>query len=63
MSDEACVGICMIDPDSGCCIGCGRTPDEIFGVPSPAPVAPEENRSAAQTLPDNVRQHLGDGSD
>ncbi len=29
MSDEdqyQCVGICMADPDSGYCLGCGRPP-------------------------------------
>ncbi|MDD2744335.1 MAG: DUF1289 domain-containing protein [Rhodocyclaceae bacterium] len=29
MSDEEqylCVGICMADPDSGYCLGCGRPP-------------------------------------
>lgn len=26
-----CVGICMADPDSGYCLGCGRPP-----LPSPA---------------------------
>lgn len=24
--DYPCVGICMIDPDSGYCLGCGRPP-------------------------------------
>lgn len=31
MSDEEqylCVGICMADPDSGYCLGCGRPPLE-----------------------------------
>lgn len=29
MADEEmhpCVGICMVDPDSGYCLGCGRPP-------------------------------------
>lgn len=26
-----CVGICMVDPDSGYCLGCGRPP-----LPAPA---------------------------
>lgn len=24
--DYLCVGICMVDPDSGYCLGCGRPP-------------------------------------
>ena len=42
MSDELCVGVCMMDWDSGVCLGCGRTAEEIDGVPvaSPAPDAP-----------------------
>ena len=35
MSDALCVGICMIDWDAGVCMGCGRTADEINGVPIP----------------------------
>ena len=37
MSDDdlyPCVGICMLDPDSGYCLGCGRPP-----LPSPGVVA------------------------
>ena len=27
-----CVGICMSDPDSGYCLGCGRPPEESPGI-------------------------------
>jgi len=27
-----CVGICMADPDSGYCLGCGRPPLEAPGI-------------------------------
>jgi predicted Fe-S protein YdhL (DUF1289 family) len=27
--ESPCVDICVVDPDSGWCIGCGRTIDEI----------------------------------
>jgi len=27
-----CVGICMADPDSGYCLGCGRPPFESPGI-------------------------------
>jgi uncharacterized protein len=32
-----CVGVCMADPDSGYCVGCGRPP-----LPSPATVVVEK---------------------
>lgn len=36
-----CVGICMADPDSGYCLGCGRppleTPDIVAEVAVPPP--------------------------
>ena len=37
-----CVGICMADPDSGYCLGCGRpplaVPEVVVEVVPPAPV-------------------------
>lgn len=39
-----CVGICMADPDSGYCLGCGRPP-----LASPAVVA-----EAAPTSPPGI---------
>jgi uncharacterized protein len=29
--ETPCVKLCVVDPDSGFCIGCGRTPSEIGG--------------------------------
>lgn len=29
--DTPCVKLCVVDPDSGFCIGCGRTRSEIAG--------------------------------
>ena len=44
MSDEEqylCVGICMADPDSGYCLGCGRpplaSPEIVVELTKPAP--------------------------
>ncbi len=35
-----CVGVCMADPDSGYCLGCGRPPLIVPAVVAePAPVA------------------------
>ncbi|EXI84427.1 MAG: hypothetical protein AW11_03903 [Candidatus Accumulibacter regalis] len=27
--DYLCVGVCMFDPDSGYCLGCGRPPEPV----------------------------------
>ena len=52
MADEdqyLCVGICMADPDSGYCLGCGRPPLESPAVVVEAvvvnPVRKPENDS------------------
>jgi predicted Fe-S protein YdhL (DUF1289 family) len=29
--ETPCVRICVVDPDTGFCVGCGRTRDEIAG--------------------------------
>ena len=61
--DALCVGVCMIDWDSGMCLGCGRTADEINGVsvapPSPALQADDK----PVPLPPNVAAQVGEGSD
>ncbi len=70
--DALCVGVCMIDWDSGVCLGCGRTADEINGVPTPAPNASAAAQLAAAVspaqqagvhLPPNVAACVGEGSD
>lgn len=60
MSEPLCVGVCMIDWDSGVCLGCGRTPEEINGVPV-APVTPSTPEVAP--LPANVAEQVGEGSE
>lgn len=37
--ESPCVDICVMDGDSGWCIGCGRTIDEIAGWGGTAPQA------------------------
>ncbi len=65
--DALCVGVCMIDWDAGVCLGCGRTAEEINGVPVAAPSAaeiPQPQPSAVNApLPPNVADALGEGSD
>ncbi len=35
-ADNPCIGICEID-ESGYCVGCGRSAEEIFGETDSAP--------------------------
>jgi predicted Fe-S protein YdhL (DUF1289 family) len=53
MSDieSPCAKICVIDPDSGYCIGCGRTGDEIA---SWIALEPDARRGVIQQLPDRL---------
>ncbi|NMG00651.1 DUF1289 domain-containing protein [Aromatoleum toluolicum] len=60
MSETLCVGVCMIDWDSGVCLGCGRTPEEIDGVPVPPAADPPPT---TVPLPDNVAAQVGEGSE
>jgi hypothetical protein len=41
-----CVGVCMIDPDSGYCLGCGRPP-----LASPVVVVELAASASAATMP------------
>lgn len=64
MSDALCVGVCMIDWDSGVCLGCGRTAEEIEGVPVAAPeVHPDPAAKWSPPLPENVANLLGEGTE
>ena len=63
MSDSLCVGVCMIDPDTGACLGCGRIPEEIGGVPQPAPPPALVAMPPTVGLPPAVAAHVGDGSE
>lgn len=39
--EDLCIGVCTMDPESGTCLGCGRTAEQIAGLP-PAMPSPEE---------------------
>lgn len=58
-ADIQCVGVCIIDPDTGACLGCGRLPEEIAGVPQPQPPALPK----AVPLPANVAAAALDPTD
>lgn len=36
IGDIACLGICIVDPATGICQGCGRGPEEVSGVAAAA---------------------------
>jgi uncharacterized protein len=40
--ETPCVKLCVVDPDSGICIGCGRTRSEIAGWIAMSPGARRE---------------------
>lgn len=63
MSDALCVGVCMIDPDTGSCMGCGRLPEEISGVPSGAHSAPTREKPTTAPLPPQVAAAAADPLD
>lgn len=46
--ESPCVLICVMDPRTGYCFGCGRTRDEIASWIS---YAPEDRRAIMDTLP------------
>jgi len=50
--DSPCRKICMIHPDTGLCIGCLRTRDEIAAWPR---LSPTDRRALMAELPD--REH------
>jgi hypothetical protein len=47
-----CVGICMADPDSGYCLGCGRPPLETPGMVAEA-IAVDRSPRADSSDPDS----------
>jgi len=49
--ESPCVKICVVDPETGFCIGCGRTRDEIG---SWLGFSPEQRRHVMATLPERV---------
>lgn len=50
--ETPCVKICVIDPVTGFCIGCGRTGHEIGGWLG---LAPDQRRAIMATLPDRLK--------
>ena len=44
--DALCVGVCMMDWESGVCLGCGRTADEIYGTTETSEAEPPAESQA-----------------
>ena len=57
-ADNPCIGICEID-ESGYCVGCGRSADEIFGETDSAPDGEE---AAVEVVAPVVGPVPGDGA-
>ena len=51
-----CIGVCIIDPASGYCLGCARTIPEIAGW---LDFSPEEKRRLLETLAER-KERAGD---
>lgn len=49
--ETPCIKICVVDPETGFCIGCGRTRDEIG---SWLAMSPEQRHAIMQHLPERV---------
>ena len=49
--ETPCIKICVIEPESGFCIGCGRTRDEIASWLS---ITPEQRHAVVVALPERV---------
>ena len=59
--DYPCVGVCLADPETGVCIGCGRPPEPVVQNPRPdarttsgvreGPVAPESQSPQSPQSP------------
>jgi uncharacterized protein len=50
--ETPCIKICVLDPVTGLCIGCGRTGQEIGGWVS---MGADERRRVMQALPERLR--------
>ncbi|MCP5082101.1 MAG: DUF1289 domain-containing protein [Alphaproteobacteria bacterium] len=50
-ADSPCTKICVVDPETGLCIGCGRKTAEIAGW---LRMSPDDRRDVLQLLPERL---------
>ncbi|HLU07292.1 MAG TPA: DUF1289 domain-containing protein [Woeseiaceae bacterium] len=50
--DSPCIRVCVMDPDTDCCIGCGRSRNEIAGW---LLMSPAERAALNAELPARLR--------
>lgn len=41
--EDPCIGVCTMDPESGTCLGCGRTAEQIAGLPPASPASGKDD--------------------
>jgi predicted Fe-S protein YdhL (DUF1289 family) len=51
--ETPCVNVCLLDDETGLCVGCGRTIQEIAGW---AALSDAERRAIMATLPARMRR-------
>ena len=52
--ESPCIKVCVVDPGSGFCIGCGRTREEIA---SWLDISVGERRRVMRALPERIRAY------
>lgn len=62
IGDIACLGICIIDPETGICEGCGRGPEDVSPIAAAKPAhqagaAPATSHSALLAAHQKHHQH------
>jgi predicted Fe-S protein YdhL (DUF1289 family) len=50
IGDIACLGICIIDPETGICEGCGRGPEDVSPIATAKPARHEANATSHSAL-------------
>ena len=76
IGDIACLGICIVDPETGICQGCGRGPEEVTGVSDRTTVGTDDctckkiattplsvEQAQSVPLPPQVVRQIGPSSD
>ncbi len=58
-----CIGICQMDDESGYCIGCGRTLEEISNWGSTSPEVRQDTMEQLATRPVNWASDISEAND